>query len=360
MLVALIWTIISGVIIFKTLVMSPLSDLGLISIKDEVIAWAFSLSFIPLAVWVAMQRIFKNYWLYSVLFSLMLALLYSFLWDKLSFNEVVIPLSSEGNMGFVAEGMQWSGTEGRFFQSADFDMLSSCLLIAGIAFTANTLRQLRSREINELKLQASLTKSKMSLLKSQIHPHFMFNTLNTVAGLMEDDVDKAQSVLEDFGHLLRTSLRQSEQQFVSLGDELDFIKRYLAIEKVRFGDKIKVKWLIDDSCYEASIPHMLLQPLVENVIKHAFPVHQDQQLLTIKVTKVGQTLSLIVEDNGCGIEPGVSDGVGFETVRERISTLFGEKGGFMIQTLEEGGTRVVISFPFKVYENKEIEIGNAD
>lgn len=360
LLVALIWTIASGFIVLKTTVFGPLSDLGLVSLTDEVIAWAFSLSFIPLACWIAIQRLFKNHWLYSVLLGLVLALAYAFIWDKINLEEVIIPLNAEGSMGFIAEGAEWTGTKGRFFQSTGFDMFSSCLLILGIAFTTNSLRVLKFRELNELRLKASLAKSKMSLLKAQVHPHFMFNTLNTVAGLMEKDVDKAQSVLEDFSHLLRTSLRQSEQQHVSLRDELSFIRHYLAIEKVRFGDKIDVVWLIEENCLDAAIPHMLLQPLVENVINHAFPVYQGGEQLTICVEKHEQTLSLMVEDNGCGIEPDKKHGVGLQTVNERVSMLFGNEGKFTIARRDEGGTRVVITLSYNPYQNQEIALENAE
>ncbi|MCE7996820.1 MAG: histidine kinase [Roseivirga sp.] len=360
LLIALIWTIASGFIVLKTTIFGPQSDLGLVSVKDELIAWAFSLSFIPLACWVAIQRLFKNYWLYSVLMGLVLALIYAFVWDKINFEEVVIPLNSSGSMGFITEGAEWTGTEGRFFPSTAFDMFSSCLLILGIAFTTNSLRVLKSRELNELRLKASLAKSKMSLLKAQVHPHFMFNTLNTVSGLMEEDVDKAQSVLEDFSHLLRTSLRQSDQQYVSLREELEFIRRYLSIEKIRFGDKISVKWSIDESCLDAATPHMLLQPLIENVINHSFPIYKGGELLIIRAEKQEEELRLSVEDNGRGIKPGRKEGVGLQTVRERVNMLFGSEGSFTIGGREEGGTRVQITLPFRKYENQEITLENAD
>lgn len=359
LLVTLIWTIASGFIVLKTTVFGPLPDLGLVSVTDEVIAWAFSLSFMPLACWIAIQRLFKKHWLYSVLLGLVLALAYAFIWDKINFEEVVIPLNAEGSMDFITGGGEWTSAEGRFFQSTGFDMFSSCLLILGIALTTNSLRILKFRELNELRLMASLAKSKMSLLKAQVHPHFMFNTLNTVAGLMEEDVEKAQSVLEDFSHLLRTSLRQSEQQHVSLRDELGFIRRYLAIEKIRFGDKIGVEWLIGEEYLDAAIPHMLLQPLVENVINHAFPVYQGGEQLTICAEKNEQILSLMVEDNGCGIEPDKKHGVGLQTVKERVTMLFGSEGRFTIARRDEGGTRVVISFPYSRYQNQGIVLENA-
>lgn len=358
LLVVLVWTVISAMILFKYLVLGPLASLELISIKDEVIAWAFSLIFIPLVVIIVNRSIKNGNWFSSISILILIALAVSFIWNKLQPKEVILHKNISGL--FSTESLDWKvgiGSEARFFETEAFDMFSSYLFITGIAFAVSSIQQLRFKEINELKLRELLSQSKMNLLKSQIHPHFMFNTLNTVAGLMDKNVDKAQLVLEDLSFLLRISLKQSGQKEVSLQDEVEFIKKYLEIEQIRFGNKLNINWQISEECNNAAIPHMIIQPLVENSLKHGFQNKEGLEKLIIQAIKKEGQIIITIEDNGIGIKDNFKKGLGLRIVEERLNNMYGEKGELNLSALSYG-TKVEILFPFKIYQEEQLNVEN--
>lgn len=205
----------------------------------------------------------------------------------------------------------------------------------------------------EMKLEQNqqlLLKARMDALASQINPHFLFNTLNTVSSLIRFDPDMARVVVIKLSSILRRLLRKQEN-FVALRDELSFIDDYLDIEVIRFGrDKLQVIKEIDEPALDAFVPSMLLQPIVENCLKHGLSARLGGGEIRIRSRLEGGRVSIIVADNGAGIPPEVlpevyGRGIGITNVQERLRVLYGDDFDFVISSQEGQGTQIRIDLP---------------
>lgn len=343
-----IWTGISGIILFKSSMSGPWAELGLISWENEIIAWLLSLCIIPVVVWAL--HLPRNNWAMSIIIvgMIVLALLGSLLLAEQETSELDMAFQVEGQEGTVLSNNQWVQREAHFFPSETMDLFSSFVIILSIALIVRFVQVARSRQLKEVQLERMLAESNLHLLKSQMHPHFIFNTLNTVSGLMEKDIDGAQKTLEDLGYLLRSSLKQSKKQEVPLWEELDFLNHYLDIERVRFQHPIELELEICEACREAAVPHMLLQPLIENAVQHGFYGLDQTGKLFISAHQEGSGLVLLIQDNGHGLQAPIQQGIGLELVQQRLEVLYENESLFSIESREEGGTRVLIRIPFRM------------
>jgi two-component system LytT family sensor kinase len=203
--------------------------------------------------------------------------------------------------------------------------------------------------------QQLLLKARMAALSSQINPHFLFNTLNTVSSLIRYDPDQARIVVLKLGNILRRLLRKHET-FVALQEELAFVDDYLDIEVARFGrDNLQIIKQVDPQTLEAFVPSMLLQPIVENCIKHGLAARLEGGQIIIRTSTVRSRLLIEVEDNGVGIpEDRMSqiyvEGIGISNVSERLRVLYGADFRMDIQSREGQGTRIRIEVPELVSE----------
>ena len=348
--VILVWTGISGIILLKSYLASPLAQLGLISLQEELIAWLVSLLYVPIVVFLVNRGTKSNRWMLSLGAILLLAGIGSVLWSQISTTEVVVPLTIEGESDAVFFDNQWVEQEAHFFRSKTIDMFSSILIISCIAFIVRFVQLSRQRERNEIKLEGLLAESNLKLLKSQMHPHFIFNTLNTVSGLMETDIDHAQQLLEDLSLLLRSSLRQSNKQLIPLQEELGFLRRYFEIEQARFRHKLKLVQKVDSACEDAAIPHMILQPLAENAVKHGFRGLDRPGVLSISIQRSGEQIHILLEDNGHGLKFPIKKGIGLELVERRLESLYGDQAMLNMERGKEGGTAAAMQLPYHQYQ----------
>jgi two-component system LytT family sensor kinase len=194
-----------------------------------------------------------------------------------------------------------------------------------------------------------LMKARLEALSSQINPHFLFNTLNSVSSLIRTNPDQARAVVYKLSHILRRLLRKHEN-FSPLRDELSFIDDYLAIEVVRFGDKLRFERDIGPETLDLPVPSMLLQPLVENSIRHGLSGKVDGGMIRIRSHAEGGRIRLTVEDNGVGIPEArlatlLEQGIGVSNVNERLKVLFGNDYRMYVDSRPEGGTRIEIEIP---------------
>ncbi|HEV2129507.1 MAG TPA: histidine kinase, partial [Longimicrobiaceae bacterium] len=202
--------------------------------------------------------------------------------------------------------------------------------------------------------EGQLTRAQLDVLKMQLHPHFLFNTLNAISALMHRDVPAADRMLARLGDLLRLSLEKAGTQEVTLRDELEFLEPYLEIEQTRFGDRLKVEWTIDSEALDAMVPHLILQPLVENSIRHGIAPRAAPGRIEISAQRSNGSLQLEVRDNGRGLNQGDqmrSTGVGLSNTRARLAQLYDGSHSFEVGGAPEGGVVVAMEIPFRPAPN---------
>lgn len=191
------------------------------------------------------------------------------------------------------------------------------------------------------RLEASLAEAKLELLRNQIHPHFLFNTLHAISELMHEDVDAADKMLTRLADLLRASLESSRPQ-VPLRDELATLDRYVDIERVRLGDRLRYRADIEPRALDALVPNFLLQPLVENAIRHAIAVRREGGAIDVRAHIDGTRLVIVIDDDGPGFLRK-NDGIGLTNVRARLEQTYGDAARFDIRG--DAGTHVRIEIP---------------
>lgn len=223
------------------------------------------------------------------------------------------------------------------------------LAIAGVIHAFLYYDKFRDRELKATRLEAQLALVRLEVLKTQLHPHFLFNTLNAISALMHRDVEAADRMIVLLADLLRLSLDQDDRHLVPLRNELEFLERYLAIEKIRFRDRLNVEIDIESSCFAAQVPRLILQPLVENSVRHGIARSSSAGLVAVRARRKGNRLDLSVIDDGPGIPEAAirREGVGLSNTRARLEQLYGSDHRFALEKAPTGGLLVRIEVPFE-------------
>jgi two-component system, LytTR family, sensor kinase len=220
--------------------------------------------------------------------------------------------------------------------------------VLGCVYAFTYYREARERETQQALLAAQLAEANLSALRMQLHPHFLFNSLNAITVLVRDErIREAARMLELLSGLLRQVLQSEKRQVVTLNEEIQFIEQYLAIEQVRFSDRLQVTWSISDNTRDALVPEFILQPLVENAIRHGIAKRAEAGIVEIVARVDEQQLVLSVVDNGPGYRPDTGGGVGLRNTRTRLETMFGSAAELRVYTRAEGGTVAEIRLPFR-------------
>lgn len=207
----------------------------------------------------------------------------------------------------------------------------------------------KDRAIRASQLEARLAQSQLQMLRMQLQPHFLFNTLHSISALMHKDVRRADSMIASLSDLLRMSLQNIGAQEVALQSELEFLQRYLEIMTLRFGDRLKVTMDVDEEARDARVPNLFLQPLVENAFRHGFG-DVGAGAITISVRRDGELLRCEVADDGRGLRNGHKEGVGLASTRQRLQHLYGDRQSFSLQGAPGEGVRVSMAIPFHPFE----------
>ena len=236
--------------------------------------------------------------------------------------------------------------------SGSFDSFLIYWLILAGYYSFDYYRQFREHKIMAAQLEAQLAQAQLQALKMQLQPHFLFNTLHAISALMDEDVKAARRMLARLSDLLRQTLDHIGVQEVSLSQELEFLKSYLEIEQTRFQDRLRIFYRISPDVLEASVPNLILQPLVENAIKHGITPRAAGGTIHIAAWQAQEQLYLKISDNGTGtgkeIQSCENQGLGITTTRKRLQQLYGSAYSFEIQQSVESGCQVIISIPFKI------------
>jgi sensor histidine kinase YesM len=224
------------------------------------------------------------------------------------------------------------------------------LSITGIAHAIRYFVEAREREIQLARVSEQLAGTRLAALQARLNPHFLFNSLNTIAVLVRDgDTATATRVIEQLSDVLRSTLAGSQANEVALDDELTLVRQYLAVEQARFSDRLDPVFAIDPAALAAAVPRFALQHLVENAIRHGIARRTDAGRVVVTARRDGAMLELSVEDDGAGPAAGALErkGHGLDNTRERLRTLYGERGSLVVTALSPRGTLARLRIPYR-------------
>ena len=228
-------------------------------------------------------------------------------------------------------------------------------LVVGFAHAFMFYQRYRQRELRAVQLESELARARLQALKTQLHPHFLFNTLHSISTLMYRDVRAADRMLARLSDLLRLSLESSDAQEVPLQDEVAFVKMYLEIEQIRLGDRLTVDFDVDPALEEALVPNLVLQPIVENAVKHGIAPRSAPGRIQLSAWADDGQLHLRVTDDGLGLpEPPARlvTGIGLSNVQARLVRLYGDDHRLALRPADPSGLIVDLTLPLRRVEEE--------
>lgn len=223
------------------------------------------------------------------------------------------------------------------------------LSLVGVGYALEYFRRFREREISGSRLEAQLAQARLQILTMQLQPHFLFNTLHAISGLVHRDADAAERMIANLSEMLRVSLSRQQRDEVELREEMELLAPYLDIERMRLGERLSVQVEVEPGAEGALVPHLILQPLVENAIRHGIAPQRLPGTVRISSRRDGDRLEIVVRDDGRGLRGGAEagGGLGLENTRRRLEHLYGEAGRLRLEEVPDGGVRVEITLPFR-------------
>jgi len=314
-----------------------------IIVHNLLIDWIIVVAYMSLIAISTKRLLDRNYswiriFLLHTLFSILIGFVIRFFFDL---HGILL-----GRMSF--EDYSLKASIDRMIFVIDLNFLIYFAMIF-IIYTYYYLKQVKETEKQKTLLESQLTNTRMKMLSSQLQPHFLFNTLNSISVLVEMDAKKAQDTIADLSDLLREILYSSENYRVTLKKELRMLDYYLNILTLRFSDHLIIEKKIDERLLERLVPSLLLQPIIENSVKHGYSYHNINLKIIIHVFRARNYLVLSVYNNGKSLtekqEALLVKGVGISNIRDRLHTLYGRRASFKIRN-KENGVETLIKIPF--------------
>jgi sensor histidine kinase YesM len=298
----------------------------------------------PLVLWLARRHRFeKGRALSSFLIHLGASVFLSFVQKGVHWSVV-----AAYNAAIHQQPFSWEPLYRNLLSFYDYGLQLYWIVLV-VNYAAEYYERYRQKELMATQLQSQLAKAQLQALRAQLHPHFLFNTLHTIAGLVRnDEKQKAVKMISGLSELLRTTLDSTDLQEVPLRQEIDTVRRYVDIQQVRFSDRLRAQINVDPATLDVLVPNLLLQPLVENAVVHGITAESPAEGCTITISSMRQNgaLQLEVRDNGPGLPSTKADGIGLSNTRARLEQLYGEKHSFEVKDAEGGGVRATILIPW--------------
>jgi two-component system, LytTR family, sensor kinase len=241
---------------------------------------------------------------------------------------------------------KWAGY---FLYYAHVEIIAYWAVVA-VVHAFDYQRQARQRAVAQAELAVQLAQAQVDALRLQLHPHFLFNTLNAITVLTrKGDTAIATRMLEGLSDLLRRALDNVGAQKVALREEIEFVDCYLEIEQIRFRDRLRVQRAIDPDILHAKVPNLILQPLVENALRHGLEPQVGGGCLELSASRHGDRLRLEIRDDGAGLDGArrQNPGIGLANIKERLRQLYGDAHAFRIESAKPG-VRVILELPVEV------------
>jgi ligand-binding sensor domain-containing protein/two-component sensor histidine kinase len=238
----------------------------------------------------------------------------------------------------------------RFTQTVWFGVLVALLLISFVTGIWYFYKRDRDRELQGSQLESKLAQAQLQILEMQLQPHFLFNTLNGIMVLIKHDPEMASRMIARLSEFLRLTLESAGEQEVTLRRELEYLNRYIQIEQLRFGDRLTVEQAVHPSDLDAMVPNLILQPLVENAIRHGVSKRRGPAVIRVEAVRENGSLTIHVRDNGEGLKSstagGVKEGIGLTNTRARLQFLYGAAQRCDLTSPPEGGVDVALTIPY--------------
>ena len=342
----------------------------MLALFSSLLAWRFSVSAgYPTTNWRTVVILNSSYWYLWALFTpaiIWLSQHFRFerqgLWRALLVHLPSVLIFSLTHIATIS-GVQWwlARTQGRPFSwisevqrsallNFDWEMMTYWTIV-GLSHAVLYYRESRDRALRTSQLETRLVEAQLKTLQQQLHPHFLFNTLHAVSALMHRDVEAADRTLMRLSDLLRLTLENIGQQEIRLQAELDFLAKYLQIEQTRFADRLVVRFDVQPETLDTLVPNLMLQPLVENAIKHGVARKTGPGHIDISARRDGDKLHLEVRDDGVGLSEdaltALQKGIGVSTTRARLQHLFGADYRFEFHR-QTSGLTVVVAIPWRI------------
>lgn len=243
----------------------------------------------------------------------------------------------------------WTAFQRLLLTNLDW-LLMTYTTVVGFTYALGYYREVQARAVREAQLQTRLVEARLDALQAELHPHFLFNTLHAISTLVHSNPDAADRMISRLSDLLRLTFDRSGVARIPLHDELEFLQKYLEIEQTRFRDRLTVRFEIDPATLDAEVPRLILQPIVENAIKHGLSPRPEPGHIQIASRVEGDRLSLEVRDNGVGLSGSARtqfrSGVGLANTRDRLECLYGDAQQLDFSE-STGGLTVRITLPLQ-------------
>jgi LytS/YehU family sensor histidine kinase len=263
-------------------------------------------------------------------------MLYSASWVAVLIGYLQFVATSDIALQVLREAGLWQFSTGLYVYA----------LLTGFFYLVRLQRQLREREAAAARAESAAAQAQLQALRAQLNPHFLFNALHAVGALLRSDPAAAERALERIGDLLRRSLDHTARDLVPLGQEWEFVRSYLELEQLRHGDRLRLQCSLDPRALSVPVPALVLQPLVENAVRHAIAPRPQGGTIRIHASRANGTLTLVVADDGPGARPQPHGRVGFglEAVRAQLEGRYGSAAQLNVET-DTGGFTVTLTIP---------------
>lgn len=250
--------------------------------------------------------------------------------------------------GLIAHALDLPAAPQDALRSFFPNMLYGLLFGSVISYVFISLKKISDEKIRRLEVEKTAAVTEIRLLQSQMEPHFLFNTLSTILSLIDRDPEKAKGMLESFTLFLRASLVTARNETITLSQEMDVVKNYLDIFKVRMGDRLRYAIDIPDDLQGARVPPLIIQPLVENALKHGLEPSVSGGQLLVKGQRLGDIIRIVVADSGTGIsETGHGNGIGLDNIKKRLDLMYQGRGRMFFEETSPSGLKAVIEVPYE-------------
>ncbi len=298
-----------------------------------------------LILWLKLLQAKKVSWAVIVIIQLALAILPALAFHYYS-DEGLTKMKMRISMQQLQQMSATQQTTFHLLSGNSYTVFSSLMLLSGFALLIEYNEQLRQKRTKESQLQVNLAKSQVKALQSELQPHFIFNTLHSVSSLMQFDKDRAERLIEGFSILLRNYLDIISETFYTLEEEVFFLREYIEVQKLRHGGNIELDMNIPPACLHIEVPVVLLQPVIENSIKHGWTNRDTLLKICVEVVVTGKNaLQINVQDNGTAVKINERPGIGIRNLKDRLDLLY--PGSYTFFENQQTGYQTQITIPIK-------------